>query len=175
LDVEGAAKILRDYKGLNDQDIGLGNEKAVNQFIAHHSVIFKPEELKVWVSTPPYQLGEYIGYDLQQVFADGLRWHLNPQKIENIPADAFLQNPVYHKLIKYKVLSEKITEGQDGISGADSLIIYNPEFFMTYRILGDYYHELGQSEKANQYYRIALEKEAPSYALLEYVREKLEE
>src|SRR5690606_20452230 len=45
------ADILRDRKGIDGADIGTGNEKAVNQLIAHHSVIFQPDSLRMWVST----------------------------------------------------------------------------------------------------------------------------
>jgi len=56
--VEKTIAILRDHEGINNADIGLGNEKALNQFIAHHSIVFEPEKLKVWVSHHPWQLGE---------------------------------------------------------------------------------------------------------------------
>ena len=45
--VQKTINILRDYKGLDNADIGLGNEKAVNQFIAHHAIVFEPQQLKV--------------------------------------------------------------------------------------------------------------------------------
>ena len=67
-----AASILRDQKGLNDKDIGIGNEKAINQLIAHHSIIFEPAKLLVWVSSNPYQLGAYAAYDLKKIFSMGL-------------------------------------------------------------------------------------------------------
>ena len=51
---QSAAKLLRDQKGMNGNDIGMGNEKSINQLIAHHSVIFKPGERLVWVSTSPW-------------------------------------------------------------------------------------------------------------------------
>ncbi len=38
--VQKTVDILRDRYGLHGADIGVGNEKAVNQFIAHHSIVF---------------------------------------------------------------------------------------------------------------------------------------
>ena len=62
------AAILRNTDGLKGKAIGYGNEKALNQLLAYHSVIFSPEERIAWVSTAPYQLGEYIAYDLKEIF-----------------------------------------------------------------------------------------------------------
>ena len=62
-----AVDILRDRYGKNSADIGLSNEKSLNQFIAHHSVVFEPCKLRFWVSTSPWQLGKYICYDLNKV------------------------------------------------------------------------------------------------------------
>jgi tetratricopeptide (TPR) repeat protein len=187
LDVEGAAEILRDYKGLNDESIGLGNEKAVNQFIAHHSIIFKPEELKVWVAVPPFQLGEYLCYDLKEILDEGLRCHLSsPLNIpeESIPTDKLLNSTVYQNLIQYRSLSGKLSHlSGDDISmaaparmtwsGGDSLIRCNPEYFMTYKTIGDYYWAIEQKDKAREYYRLALEKEPPSEAERRFVVEHL--
>ncbi|MCE3280439.1 MAG: peptidase [Bacteroidetes bacterium] len=64
ISVQEAASILRNRKGLDGKDIGMGNEKSLNQLIAHHSVIFKPSKLEVWISTNPFQLGQYVCYDL---------------------------------------------------------------------------------------------------------------
>jgi len=61
--------ILRDHDGLDNKNIGLGNEKTLNQFIAHHTIVFEPEKLKVWISTSPWALGEFVCYDLNKVFS----------------------------------------------------------------------------------------------------------
>ena len=68
LNQDSMAAILRNVNGLNDTAIGYGNEKALNQLLAHHAVIFQPESLKIWVSTSPYQLGPFVCYDLNTVF-----------------------------------------------------------------------------------------------------------
>ena len=61
-----AAQILRDQLGMNNKNIGLTNEKSINQLIAHHSVIIKPADGLMWVSTQPFQLGKYSCYDLNK-------------------------------------------------------------------------------------------------------------
>ena len=35
---------------MNNADIGLGNEKAIDQLIAHHSIVFEPK--KGWYGFP---------------------------------------------------------------------------------------------------------------------------
>ncbi len=151
-----AASILRDYKGLHGKDIGLGNEKAVNQFIAHHSIIFQPERRRLWVAGPPWQLGEYWAYDMDSVFAHS--------RATAVPADSLQLAAIYPNLQKYRTLAGKIEQGQYAEGDADSLIRYNPGYFQSYRILGDYFRAKGQGQRASEYYRIALEKEAPSAA-----------
>ena len=44
--------------------------KALNQLLAHHGIVFKPEELMAWVSSNPYQLGEFVAYDLKEIFSE---------------------------------------------------------------------------------------------------------
>ena len=39
------ANILRNKEGLQNIDIGYGNEKALNQLLAHHGIIFKKKLL----------------------------------------------------------------------------------------------------------------------------------
>lgn len=105
-----AAGILRDTKGLGGKNIGLGNEKAINQLIGHHSVIFKPVQKQIWVSTHPWQLGQYVCYDLNTIFA-------NPQfsseiRIDSltIPADNFLQTKEYRNFISKNPNSQKLVK-----------------------------------------------------------------
>jgi isopenicillin-N N-acyltransferase like protein len=190
LDPAIAAAILRDYKGLQGKDIGLGNEKAVNQFIAHHSIIFQPEKRRLWIAGPPYQLGEYWLVDLDSIFyhdkgyiqnplrnsakledksytkihEEGTKIHRDLDENKIISADSDLSGKVYQNLLKYRALASKIEQGQYTDGDTDSLIRFNPEFFHTYRILGDYFSAKGEGQKAEGYYRVALEKEAPSAA-----------
>jgi len=43
LNVNDAVAILRNKKGLDDKEIGFGNEKALNQLLAHHGIVLKPK------------------------------------------------------------------------------------------------------------------------------------
>lgn len=69
LSPQSAAAILRDRRGPHDEPLRAGNPWAINQLIAHHSVIFQPEQLLMWVSTDPWQCGPYVAYDLKKIFA----------------------------------------------------------------------------------------------------------
>jgi hypothetical protein len=64
----GAAAILRDRLGTDGEDIGPDNPRSINQTFAHHSVIFKPRELLMWVCAAPGLRKEYVCYDLKKIF-----------------------------------------------------------------------------------------------------------
>ncbi|MBK6281624.1 MAG: hypothetical protein IPF54_02185 [Draconibacterium sp.] len=102
--VEEVAGILRDRKGKNGENIGFGNEKSINQLIAHHGIIFKPQEKKVWVSAAPFQLGTFVAYDLDEIFAgpDSFATKTTYLSDENIAPDEFLEGDEYSQFLQYK-------------------------------------------------------------------------
>lgn len=103
MDYKKAATILRDHKGVDDEDIDIPNEWAINQFIAHHSVIFKPEQKIMWVSTSPWQSGKYVAYDLNKIFSDSLSFDREIYSEElSIPEDTFTRNPEFLQLFDQK-------------------------------------------------------------------------
>lgn len=179
LSVENVASILRDTKGINNKNIGLSNEKAINQLIAHHSVIFKPEELKVWVSTSPYQLGEYVMYDLNVMFADTFNVKTF-RKVEKviIAADTLLTSKQYADFLTYKRLYNHIKQCSNNkeVVCSDSINIFktaNPLFFETWSLLGDYYCKINQKAEALECYNKALELELPRTVDRENIEEKI--
>lgn len=185
MDVATAASILRDQKGLNGKDIGKGNEKALNQLIAHHSVIFKPAKLQVWISTNPFQLGPYICYDLNRVFRSAPTLLSNTELYESaltVPADPFLHSQDYKKFIAYKQMREafrfahahklKPTLSKQLING---FIRCNPEYFETYVMLGNYFKDLQQYPQALNYYSLALTKEITTVQDKEYIQNEIKE
>ncbi len=183
IDEKITAGILRDQKGLGNADIGMGNEKAINQLVAHHSIIFEPAESLVWISVGPFQLGEYVCYNLKKVFRDfpGLCENLDiTEKNRNIIADTAFLNNDYEKFLCYVKLRDSIKsvifsdrEIYLDQSLLDKFEKSNPEYFYVYSLLGDYYKKTNNFEKAQNYYLSALEKEIPTLAEKKKIEENL--
>jgi isopenicillin-N N-acyltransferase like protein len=156
--VQKTVDILRNRQGLHNEDIGIGNEKAINQMIAHHSIVFEPKKLLVWVSTSPWQLGEFVAYDLNKVFA--LKGMKKDQEIADtsltITADSFLLTPAYKNFETYRKYKQKIADGEN--INVDSLVASNPQFYHTYVLAGDYLFKKKEFAKALPYYKMALTK-----------------
>jgi len=183
LDPAGVAKILRDREGLNGEPTGYGNEKAINQLIAHHSVIFQPGHLKAWVSTHPWQSGKYVCYDLYEIFHKfaGLK-----RKVEiidsslTIEADPFLLSHEYSEFLKFKALRIKIsrqlqTEPLLPLSGSllNAFQHSNPWYYEVYSLAGDYYFKAEQWQKARDAYARALTKVIPVWKDKEIIIKKM--
>lgn len=162
------AEILRDKRGLNNENIGLGNEKAVNQLIAHHAVIFRPATKTVWISTKPHQLGQFIAYQLDDVFAKAQTLDTKQALVSDslfIEADPFLTSGGFKLYEEFKLLRDRmkayIAGKSEAISEADLATFeeLNPNYYYTYWLLGDYFQAAQNCKKAIEYYETALAKE----------------
>ena len=89
--------------------LGYGNEKALNQLLSHHGIIFKPEQKLVWVSANPYQLGEFVCYDLNTIFTKENEKGVSLQQ-ENliIPKDTFLETVEYKNYELFRIEDRKM-------------------------------------------------------------------
>lgn len=166
LDETGAAAILRDTRGLGGRDIGLTNEKSLNQSIAHHSVIFKPVQGLMWVSTGPWQSGGYVCYDLNAVFAGADFSGEIRDASRSIAADsAFLANDYPRVLLQRErtaAIRAAIKEGRTlEESFIDGYLTNNPEYYYAWKVAADYYAAAGDRERAAECLRTALNKEIP--------------
>ncbi|RDK88754.1 C45 family peptidase [Marinirhabdus gelatinilytica] len=182
VDVEEAVAILRNTKGLDNTEIGYGNEKALNQLLAHHGIVFQPSDLKVWVSANPYQLGAFVCYDLNEVFMErkGTPSLVSISEEKNtLPASPFLQSGAYKKYEAYREIETEIeTEIEKNhfmyIAGkAEEIIRLNPKYWKAYYLAGRYYYEAENYREAVRYLRIASKKEIPSLAETEMVEKYL--
>ena len=171
--VQKTVNILRDQKGLHNADIGMGNEKAINQLIAHHSVVFEPQKLLMWVSTSPWQLGKYVAYDLKKIFA----MHGMKKDVEiadsnlTIAADSFLLTSSFQKFEAFRKIKQGITDGAE--INADSLVATNPAFYNAYVLAGDYLYKKDQFEKALNFYKLALSKEIATKKEEDHIRSRI--
>nr|MBP6315350.1 peptidase C45 [Chitinophagaceae bacterium] len=147
------AEILRDYRGQNNTDIGLTNEKALNQFISHHSIIFQPQKLLVWVSTSPWQMGAYVCYDLNKIFQKNKPTPLYEESL-NIAADSLLKTPIYQSIREYLALEKMHLSHQ--VFNPKAIVMANPNYYDSYRIAGDIYTDLQKNDSAIAMYRKAL-------------------
>ncbi len=166
LDPEKMAALLRDRSGLKGKKIGYGNEKAINQLLAHHAVIFSPEKRLVWVSSDPYQLGEFVCYDLNDIFSGKKNGNYQFSRPEmNIGRDPFADSRDFKNYESYRKLNaeiERACANSQEILSDDQIRHYqslNPEFWLVYRQAGKYYLEKKEYRKAKAAFEKALTKE----------------
>ncbi|WP_290799176.1 C45 family peptidase [Flavihumibacter sp. UBA7668] len=171
--VEQTIQILRDTRGQQGADIGLGNEKAINQLIAHHSIVFEPNKRLVWVSTAPWQEGQFVCYDLKRVLS--MRGLKEAREITDssylIPADTLLQTGDFKRFLQFRTFKQRILDG--GIVAPDSIIASNPSYYHAYVLAGDMAVQQKKLAEAIRYYRQALSKEIATVQEKVAIEEKL--
>ena len=180
--VEKAAAILRDRSGKNDENIGNGNELAINQLIAHHAIIFEPESLRFWISTAPWQLGPFLCYDMESVFSGGIIATSTYNESLTIPADTFMDTEAYNAFIRFRQYAEEIQKatkaGEPLLNEKEvinAFITFNPEYYHAYVIAGRYYQQMNAFDDAMKYYNLALTKEVASIRERENINERIDE
>ncbi|MDN3675352.1 C45 family autoproteolytic acyltransferase/hydrolase [Flavobacterium branchiarum] len=162
-----AAEILRNKDGLENIKLGYGNEKALNQLMAHHGVIFKPKEKLVWVSANPYQLGEFVCYDLNKIFKSREQTDtivsLSRSEL-NISKDPFLATTEFKKYQKFRIEDQKIDsylKNKDKIT-TEFIQEYqslNPDYWVVFYKVGLYYYQTKEYALAKNHFEKALTKE----------------
>jgi hypothetical protein len=175
-----AAYILRDREGLHGQPIGIGNEKALAQMISHHSVIFQPLKRNMWVSTAPYQFGEYLGYAVSGIFEDPATFdtYLAYDTSLTIPPDPFLKSKEYLAYQQYLSDRQKIIEAAENKRRLPADFIrgfigQNINYYEGYVLAGDYYSSLDSTSRALAFYEFALQKEFEKLSQRRKVEEKI--
>lgn len=178
--VDEAVGVLRNRYGLGGADIGLSNEKSLNQFIAHHSIVFEPEKLRFWVSTSPWQLGEYLCYDLNDVFDREHTVKESCARYEySIAADSLALDDEYVRVCRYREHYRTITSAIDSGEALsqefiEEVVANNPNYFQVYNTLGDYEFSRGNVAEAVAYWQRALTLEMPRTTDYEAVKSKIQ-
>ncbi|MFV8345707.1 C45 family autoproteolytic acyltransferase/hydolase [Flavobacterium sp. ZB4P13] len=164
---EKAVEILRNKDGLNNLALGYGNEKALNQLLAHHGIVFKPEQRLVWVSSNPYQMGEFVCYDLNKIFKNR---HSKDSIVSleqenlNIPKDPFLETKEYKNYELYRIEDRKIDsflkKKQDlPTNFAGNYQSLNPDYWVVYYKVGLSFYQKKEYKLAQEQFEKALTKE----------------
>ena len=166
------ASILRNRFGKENQNIGLGNEKSINQLVAHHSIIFVPEKRLVWVSTSPWQLGRFVCYDLNKVFS----WTRQGdeevfEKELSIAEDPFLNSDDHMNFVKYSPYRFVFTS-PDTLH-PDSLVKWNPDSYQSYLLAGDYCLLKKEYKRAESFYEAGLAREIATLQEKEHMERNL--
>ena len=171
--VAKTARILRDQLGVDNKDIGLGNEKAINQLVAHHGIIFQPEKKLMWISTSPWQLGKFVCYDLEKAFAYDALKNEEIQVAElTIPADSFLVTPAYREYVKFSPYRFPFNPKEN--LEPDSLVKWNPNSYHAYMLAGDYYFDKKLWDKAIPMYEQGLTKEIATLQEKDHMEKNLQ-
>ncbi len=161
-----AASLLRNREGIGGEKLGYGNEMAINQLLAHHAVIFQPEERRMWVSASPYQLGTFVAYQLDEVFSEfpmPKQDTAMTSAVLNIPEDAFIHTVEFENYevfrTQMRAMEEKIADRQwiNEIAIAQFQGL-NPDLWKTHFIIGEYYFSRRQYAEALDYYQQAQDK-----------------
>ncbi|WP_281231239.1 C45 family autoproteolytic acyltransferase/hydolase [Flavobacterium gelatinilyticum] len=176
---EIASKILRNKDGLKNEILGFGNEKALNQLLAHHGIIFKPKEKLVWVSANPFQLGEFVCYDLNSIFGENQNTTKSFQKENlNIAKDPFLETAAFQNFKKFKIEDHKLDSilEKKGTVAPEFLQNYqalNPNYWVVYYKTGLYFYQKKEFLQAKLNFEKALTHEITTVPQKEEVEKYL--
>ena len=185
MDYKDVVALLRDQKGLKGIDIGITNEKAVNQLVCHHAIVFDPNNRIVWVSEFPYQIGAFKAYNLNKIFSDTF----NINKVKSISddslkiaADDFLYSDEYKNFREYKKTTALLmnivnNKSENNITDSDinAYLQLNPNYYYPYFVVGKYYNSIGKNQQAIDNYKRALNYEFPRLVDKKQVEEALVE
>ncbi|MBL4745634.1 MAG: acyl-CoA--6-aminopenicillanic acid acyl-transferase [Flavobacteriaceae bacterium] len=162
---EKAVGILRNKEGLLDKKIGYGNEKSLNQLLAHHAIVFQPHKKTVWVSSNPYQLGAFTAYNLDSVFSNYKTQKASvSMEALRIKKDPFLFSDAYKMYEQYRKekrnLAAIILENKYyPIEKINNFILLNPSYWESYYLVGCYYYNKKQYQAALDMFTAALDRE----------------
>lgn len=184
IDYLTAATILRDDEGIDNDNIGIGNEKSMAQYISHHSIIFMPKLRDFWVSTFPYQFGEYLMYNMDHVF--NIANNISPSTViydttKTIPEDSLALQSI-NSLDTFRSLRDEIKQYIDEEKKIDNESVFiqkfidsNPNYYQVYLLIGNYFYNIGETYNADQYYKKSLNFEFENTTTREMVEARIAE
>ncbi len=163
--VDDLISILQNTQGLNNKNLGLGNELAINQLTGHHSIIFNPSKKLIYVAGVPSQIGPYFIYNLDSIF--NYKYH-TPQRLwtDTLPSHELLHSPSYNNFKNYRRIIKKIVHAAKetlplSAEEISDFIKLNPNHYEAYMHIGDYFVAHNNCAQALTYWNKALHMPIP--------------
>ncbi|WP_339864405.1 C45 family peptidase [uncultured Algoriphagus sp.] len=179
ISVENTLRYIRDQKGVNNQELGAGNPMAINQLLAHHSVIFEPLKGIAYISAAPFQENVFNAYDVNSIKNLGTFDPKNSPEIDSLrlAQDSFYNSQGFSNYGEYKLLRAEFKENPkqkiDENGFPEKWITTNPEYYELYLLLADFYFEQDDFAKAKKYYQQAQSKAIPYLGISTHISENL--
>ncbi len=155
LSAEQAAAILRDRKGPDGSEAGLGNKNALESLHGSHAVVVDLSAMVLWVCEGPSALGRFRAFDLRDRLG---RPKPAPQTIADLPADPLLYSAAY---ADYRQALEELAFARKALAKGHLLrartaaavgLSLAPELGALYRVMGDIERRLGNVANARRHY-----------------------
>jgi isopenicillin-N N-acyltransferase like protein len=181
VDARRAVDILRDRRGVNGTELGLGNRNAIDALIATHSVVVDATEMTLYVSATPNTLGRYYAFDLRREL--GLEKGAEPAVDgaavagpADLPEDALLGTAAHADLLRARELMEHARALEQrkqrrwAIEEATQATHLAPGLPDAHKLVGDMWRRAGDPQRARLHYERFLALEPPHLADVEQVK-----
>jgi len=159
-DPMAALEVLRDRRGANNAELGLGNLNALDTLTTSQSVVVDATAMVMWVAEGPSNLGRYRAFDLSHLLA---RQGNRPAPLDDLPADRLLYSEEYNDYLEAREELEHARfllanqRHEEALSSARVALALAPDLGDLHRTLGDIERELEHDEAAIKHYRRYLE------------------
>ncbi len=160
MDPARAVAVLRDRRGKEEQELGLGNRNALENLATTHSVVVDATAMVMWVAEGPSTLGRYQAIDLGRSLR---RTEAPPAPLDDLPPDPLLYSEEFRD---YQEAIEAIEHARVMLGrglperarwSAQVALALAPDLGELHRLLGDIERDLGRPEQARTHYRRYLE------------------
>jgi tetratricopeptide (TPR) repeat protein len=155
-DPPAAREVLRDRRGHDNIELGLGNRNAIENLRVSHSVVVDATAMVLWVAEGPSTLGRYRAFDLRHRLG---RQGTRPAPLDDFSSDRLLHSEEYTDYrealanIEYARYLMQRGEMEEARSAAHVGLALAPDLGVLHRLLGDIERERGEPEVAKEHYR----------------------
>ncbi|MBC8072311.1 MAG: hypothetical protein IAG13_28575 [Deltaproteobacteria bacterium] len=160
VDAARVVSILRDRRGIDHAELGLGNPNALENLRIAQAVVLDATAMVLWVCEGPSALGRFKAFDLSRLLG---REDLRAAPLEDLPADPLLYSEEYRDWLEAIEAIDHarglLNRGhpERALISAQVAHALAPDVGELHRLLGDIERELGHGEDAIVHYRRYLE------------------